>query len=326
MKTTIVRTAAALAFALSFASLHAAAQNYPERSIRLIIPYAPGGTTDILGRTIAQKLSEAFGQTVVPDNRAGAGGNVGAEIAAKSPGDGYTLLLAPVSPMAINVSLYGSKLRFDPTKDFTPLTLIAKVPLLLAVHPSVPASNVKQFIALAKSRPGKLTYGSSGNGSSNHMTGEMFKSVAGIDMVHIPYKGGAPSAVALMSGEIDMAVLQIPSGGPLVRSGRLRALAVSSANRSPALPEVPTIAESGLPGFEASSWYCIVAPAGVPKPIVTKLHTALVALLNSPEIRDRLAADGAVVETTTPEGLAAFVRSEITRWSKVVKASGAKLD
>lgn len=314
------------AAALVLAAQGAAAQNYPEKTIRLIIPYPPGGTTDILGRAIAQKLGEAFGQTVIPDNRAGAGGNVGSEIAAKSPGDGYTLLLAPVSPMAINVSLYGDKLKFNPEKDFTPLTLIAKVPLVLAIHPNVPVRNVKQFIALAKARPGKLTYGSSGNGSSNHLTGEMFKSAAGIDMVHIPYKGGAPASVALMSGELDMAVLQVPSVGVLVKAGRLRALAVSSPKRSVALPEVPTIAESGLPGFEATSWYCIVAPAGLPKPILTKLHAELVKLLNSPEIRDRLVAEGAAVETTTPEELMVFVRSEIARWSKAVKDSGAKLD
>jgi tripartite-type tricarboxylate transporter receptor subunit TctC len=320
-----MKLAAGIAVA-ALAAQCAMAQNYPEKSIRLIVPYAPGGTTDILGRAIAQKLSQVFGQSVVADNRAGAGGNVGAEIAAKSPPDGYTLLLAPVSPMAINVSLYGSKLTFNPERDFTPLTLIAKVPLLLAVHPSVPAGSVKQFIALAKARPGKLTYGSSGNGSSNHLTGEMFKAAAGIDMVHIPYKGGAPAAIALMSGELDMAVLQVPSGGALVRSGRLRALAVSSPKRSPALPGVPTISESGLPGFEATSWYCIVAPAGVPKPIVTRLHTELVKILNSPEIRDRLIAEGADVETTTPEELMAYVRAEISKWAKAVKDSGAKLD
>jgi len=300
----ITAVLAAATIALAAAAQDAAAQNYPDKPIRLIIPYAPGGTTDILGRAIAQKLTEAFGQTVVPDNRAGAGGNLGSEIAAKSPGDGYTLLLAPVSPMAINVSLYGDKMKFNPEKDFTPLTLIAKVPLLLAVHPSVPARNIKQFIAIAKAQPGKLTYGSSGNGSSNHLTGEMFKSAAGI----------------------DMAVLQVPSAGVLVKAGRLRALGVSSPKRSVALPEVPTIAESGLPGFEATSWYCIVAPAGLPKPVVTKLHAALVKLLNSPEIRDRLVAEGAEVETTTPEELMVFVRSEIVRWSKAVKASGAKLD
>jgi tripartite-type tricarboxylate transporter receptor subunit TctC len=322
-----MRLAAGIAAAaIALAAQCAVAQNYPEKSIRLIIPYAPGGTTDILGRAIAQKLSEAFGQSVVPDNRAGAGGNVGSEIAAKSPPDGYTLLLAPVSPMAINVSLYGEKLKFNPEKDFTPLTLIAKVPLLLVVHPSVPAKNVRQFIALAKSRPGKLTYGSSGNGSSNHLTGEMFKSAAGIDVLHIPYKGGGPAAVALMSGELDMAVLQVPSAAVLVRAGRLRALAVSGAKRSVALPDVPTIAESGLPGFEATSWYCIVAPAGVPNPIITRLHSALMKILNSPGIRDRLIAEGANVETTTPEELMAFVRAEIPKWAKAVKDSGAKLD
>jgi tripartite-type tricarboxylate transporter receptor subunit TctC len=322
-----MRLAAGIASAaIAFVSQLAYAQKYPEKPIRFIAPYAPGGTTDLLTRAIAQKMTDALGVSVVADNRPGAGGNIGAEIAARSPPDGYTILLAPVSPMAINVSLYGNKMTFNPEKDFSPITLVAKVPLVLIVHPSVPVKNVKELIALAKAKPGQLNYGSAGNGSSNHLIGEMLKAAAKIDMLHIPYKGGGPAMVALMSGQLDMFVGQVPSTAPMVKSGRIRAIAISGAKRSPALPEVPTIAESGLPGFEATSWYCIVAPAGVPKPIITRLHSELIKILNTPDIRDRLIAEGADVETTTPEELMAFVRAEIPKWAKAVKDSGAKLD
>ncbi len=302
------------------------AQNFPERPIRFVAPYAPGGTTDLLTRAVAQKLTDALGVAVVVDNRPGAGGNIGAEIVAKSPPDGYTILMAPVSPMAINVSLYGAKLPFNPVKDFTPLTLVAKVPLVLIVHPSIPVRNVKDLVALAKTNPGKLTYGSAGNGSSNHLIGEMLKSAARIDMLHVPYKGGGPALVALLSGQLDLFIGQVPSTAPMVKAGRIRAVAISGAKRSPALPEVPTISESGLPGFEATSWYCIVAPAGMPKPIVARLHAELVKALNSADIRDRLIGEGANVETSTPDELMAFVRAEIPKWAKAVKDSGAKLD
>jgi len=322
-----MRLAAGVAIAaIAFVSQLANAQKYPEKTIRFIAPYAPGGTTDLLTRAIAQKMSDALGVPVVADNRPGAGGNIGAEIAAKSPPDGYTILLAPVSPMAINVSLYGDKMTFNPEKDFSPITLVAKVPLVLIVHPSVPVRNVRELIALAKAKPGQLNYGSAGNGSSNHLIGEMLKAAAGIDMLHIPYKGGGPAMVALMAGQLDMFVGQVPSTAPMVKSGRIRAIAISGARRSPALPDVPTISESGLPGFEATSWYCIVAPAGVPQPIITRLHSELIKILNTPEIRDRLIAEGADVETTTPEELMAFVRAEIPKWAKAVKDSGAKLD
>ena len=304
----------------------AAAENYPERPIRFVVPYAAGGTTDLLSRAIAQKLSEAIGQPVVPDNRPGAGGNVGAEIVAKSPPDGYTMLMAPVSPMAINVTLYGNKMTFNPEKDFAPITLVAKVPLVLVVHPSVPVKTLQELIALAKSKPGQLNYGSAGNGSSNHLVGEMLKTAAGIDIVHIPYRGGGPAMMAVVAGQIDMLVGQVPTVASMVNSGRLRAIAVSGAKRSPALPEVPTIAESGLPGFDATAWYSIVVPAGTPKPIIARLHTELVKILNSPDIRARLISEGADVETSTPEELAAFVRAEIPKWEKAVKDSGAKLD
>ena len=312
--------------AIALIAQPAIAQRYPEKSIRFIAPYAPGGATDLLTRTLAQKLTESLGQTVVADNRPGAGGNLGADIAAKSAPDGYTILLAPVSPMAINVTLYGKKLPFNPEKDFAPITLVAKVPLVIVVHPGVPAKTLQEFIALVKSRPGKMTYGSSGNGSSNHLTGAMLMSAAQLDMVHVPYKGGGPGMVALLGGEIDMMVAQIPSSRQLHLSGKVRALAISGARRSAALPDVPTMIEAGVPGFEATSWYCVVAPAGTPKLIIDKLNTEIVKALNTPEMRQRLADDGAEVESSTPAELARFVHSEIAKWAKAVKDSGARID
>jgi tripartite-type tricarboxylate transporter receptor subunit TctC len=317
---------AAAAIALGLSAFGAVAQTYPDKSIRFICPYAPGGTTDILTRAIAQKLSESMKQSVVVENRAGAGGNIGSEVAAKAPPDGYTILMAPVSPLAINPSLYGSKMPFNPQRDFQPLTLVAKVPLVLATHPVVPVKNVKELIAFAKARPGKLTYGSSGNGSSNHLIGEMFKAAAGVNIVHVPYKGSGPSIVALLSGELDMIVGQIPSVLSQVNAHRIRALAISGAKRSPAMRDVPTLNESGLPGFDATSWYAVVAPAGTPRPIVDRLHAELVKAINSSEVRGRLTDEGADIETTTPDALAQFVRSELDKWAKAVKVSGAKLD
>ncbi|MCX7138455.1 MAG: tripartite tricarboxylate transporter substrate binding protein [Proteobacteria bacterium] len=314
------------AAAIALVSYSALAQRYPEKTIRFIAPYAPGGSTDLLTRTLAQKLTEYLGQTVVADNRPGAGGNVGAEIAAKSAPDGYTILLAPVSPMAINVTLYGKKLPFNPEKDFAPITLVAKVPLVVVVNLAVPVKTLQEFIMLAKSRPGKMTYGSSGNGSSNHMTGAMLMSAAQLDMVHVPYKGGGPGMIALLGGEIDMMVAQIPSSRQLHMSGKVRALALSGAKRSAALPDVPTMIESGLPGFEATSWYCVVAPAGTPKAIIDRLHAEIVKALNTPEMRQRLADDGAEVESSTPAELARFVHAEIAKWAKAVKDSGARID
>ena len=314
------------AAAIALVSYSAFAQRYPEKTIRFIAPYAPGGSTDLLTRSLAQKLTEYLGQTVVEDNRPGAGGNVGAEIAAKAAPDGYTILLAPVSPMAINVTLYGKKLPFNPEKDFAPITLVAKVPLVIVVNLAVPAKTLQEFITLAKSRPGKMTYGSSGNGSSNHMTGAMLMSAAQLDMVHVPYKGGGPGMIALLGGEIDMMVAQIPSSRQLHMSGKVRALALSGAKRSAALPDVPTMIESGLPGFEATSWYCVVAPAGTPKAIIDRLNAEIVKALNTPEMRQRLADDGAEVESSTPAELARFVHAEIAKWAKAVKDSGARID
>ena len=317
---------AGVMMAFAFVSQWAAAQGYPEKTIRFIAPYAPGGSTDLLTRTLAQKLTVSLGQTVVADNRPGAGGNVGADIVAKAAPDGYTILLAPVSPMAINVSLYGKKLPFNPERDFAPITLVAKVPLVIVLNLGVPAKTLQEFIALAKSRPGKMTYGSSGNGSSNHLTGAMLMSAAQLDMVHVPYKGGAPGMVALLGGDVDMMVAQIPSSRQLHTSGKVRAVAVSGAKRSAALPDVPTMIESGLVGFEATSWYCVVAPAGTPKAIIERLNTEIVKALNTPEMRQRLADDGAEVEPSTPAELARFVHAEIAKWAKAVKDSGARID
>ena len=315
---------AALLIALMPASV--SAQRYPEKSIRFIAPYAPGGSTDLLARTLAQKLTDSLGQPVVADNRPGAGGNIGADIVAKSSADGYTILLAPVSPMAINVTLYGKKLPFNPEKDFAPITLVAKVPLVIVVNISSPAKTLQEFIALVKSRPGKMTYGSSGSGSSNHLTGAMLMSAAQLNMVHVPYKGGAPGMVALLSNEVDMMVAQIPSSKQLHTGGKVRALAISGAKRSSAMPDVPTMIESGLPGFDATSWYCVVAPAGTPKPIIDKLNAEIVKALNTAEMRLRLADEGAEIAPSTPDELARFVHAEIIKWGKAVRDSGAKVD
>ena len=315
-----------IAVSMALTSQLAAAQRYPEKSIRFIAPYAPGGSTDLLTRTLAQKLTDSLGQPVVADNRPGAGGNIGADIVAKSAPDGYTILLAPVSPMAINVTLYGKKLPFNPEKDFAPITLVAKVPLVIVVNVSSPAKTLQEFIALVKSRPGKMTYGSSGSGSSNHLTGAMLMSAAQLNMVHVPYKGGAPGMVALLSNEVDMMVAQIPSSKQLHTGGKVRALAISGAKRSPAMPDVPTMIESGLPGFDATSWYCVVAPAGTPKPIIDKLNAEIVKALNTAEMRLRLADEGAEIAPSTPDELARFVHAEIIKWGKAVRDSGAKVD
>ena len=305
---------------------HASAQKYPERPIRLIVQSPAGGTADLIARVIAQKLTETLGQSVVTDNRSGAAGTVSAEITAKAAPDGYTLLVGSVSLMAINVTLREGKLNYHPEKDFTHIALTGKVPLALSVLPAFPAKTLKELIAVAKSRPGTINYGSAGVGSSNHIVGEMLKTAAGIDMSHIPFQGGAPAMAALLANQIELYIGTVPTLTSMVKAGRLRAIAVSSAKRSPALPDVPTMGESGLPGFDTTSWFCVVGPAGMPRAIVTRLNTEIVKILHSPESRDRLIAAGVNVETTTPEGLSAFVRSEIQTMGKAVRASGAKVD
>ena len=302
------------------------AQKYPDRPIRLIAQSPAGGTADLIARVVAQKLGDVLGQSVVVDNRAGAAGIVSAEITAHAAPDGYTLLVVGPPPLSTSVTLREGKLTYNPEKDFTFITLTGKVPLALSVLPAFPAKTMKDFIAFAKAKPGYINYGSAGTGSTNHITGELLKTEAGIDMTHVPFKGGAPAMAALLGGQLEVYIATIPTIMPMVKVGRIRAIAVSSSKRSAALPEVPTMAESGVPGFEMTSWFCVLGPAGMPKPIVARLNTEIVNALNSSEARNRLVEAGVNVETTTPEELRTFVLAEIQKMRKVVKSSGAKVD
>jgi tripartite-type tricarboxylate transporter receptor subunit TctC len=301
----------------------AAAQQYPSKPIRLIVPFTPGGTTDILSRMVGQKLSESMGVQVVIDNRPGAAGNIGAELAAKAAPDGYTLLMGPSGTLAVNPSLY-AKLPFDPIRDFAPITLLAMVPSILVVHPSLPVKSVKELIAYAKSRPGQLNYGSSGAGGQPFLAVEYLKLMAGLNIVEIRYKGGAPLTTDLIAGEIALTITGIPTLLPHVKSGKLRALAVSSAKRSAAVPELPTISEAGLPGYDATAWYGLLAPAGTAPEIIAKLNTAAVTGIKQPDFAERLAAEGAETVGGTPEQFGEFIKAEILRWTKVIRAAGVK--
>ncbi|RYF18649.1 MAG: tripartite tricarboxylate transporter substrate binding protein [Comamonadaceae bacterium] len=310
----------------SFAALPAAAQaNYPAKPITIVVPFAAGGTTDILARVIGEALKKELGQPVVIDNRAGAGGNIGGALAAKAAADGYTLFMGTVGTHAINASLY-KKMPFDPIKDFAPLTRVAMVPNLLVAHPTRPYKTVQELVAYAKANPGKVTFGSSGNGSSIHLSGELFDSMAKVDMIHVPYKGSAPAVSDLIGGQIDIMFDNMPSAIQHVRSGRLKAIAVTTAKRSPELPNVPTIAEAGVPGYEATSWFGMFAPAATPAPIVTRLNTALVKVLSDADVKKKLAEQGAEPYAEKPEQFAEFIRKETAKWSQVVKASGASVD
>jgi tripartite-type tricarboxylate transporter receptor subunit TctC len=303
----------------------AIAQMYPTRPIRLISPYAPGGGSDTLARTIGPKLTESWGQPVIIENRPGAAGSLGAEAAARATPDGYTVLVTPSAVLAINPHIY-SRLRYDSVKDFAPITIATNSPYMLVVHPSIPAANVKELIAYARSRPGQLNYSSSGNGSSTHLAGVLFGQLAGIQLLHVPYKGAAPAIVDLLGGQIHMRFSSVVPVLPHVRAGRLRALGISSAKRYGPLPDVPTIGEAGLPGFVVDSWYGILAPAGTPQPIVIKLNTEIVRHLRSEELKTRMAADGAEVIASTPEELAKWLRDDLARWAKPVKDTGARAD
>ena len=301
-----------------------AAQQYPSRPIRLVVPFPPGGGTDTMARAIGPKLGEALGQQVVPENRGGAGATIGAEIAAKSPPDGYTLMLATITN-AIGATLY-TRLNYDLVRDFAPITQLATTPHILVVHPSVPVKSVKEFIAFAKARPGQLTYSSSGNGSAAHLAGELFNGLTGVKTVHVPYKGGGPSMIALVGGEVSLAFATMPSAINYVRAGRLRGLAVTTAKRSPSTPELPTIAETGVAGYEAGSWYGLSAPAGTPKDIIGRLHAETIKVVALPDVKERLFNAGFEVVTSSPEQFAEFTRTEIQKWGKLVKAAGLKVD
>ncbi len=298
---------------------------YPTKPIRLVVPFPPGGATDILARNVAQKLTEAWGQQVIVDNRPGAGGNIGSELVAKSAPDGYTLVMGTVGTHAINASLY-AKMPYDHVKDFVPVILVAGVPNVLVVNPSVPVNSVAELIAYAKANPGKLNFASSGNGTSIHLSGELFKVMAGVQITHIPYKGSAPALQDLLGGQVQLMFDNLPPSLPLIKAGKLRALAVTSATRAAALPDVPTMAEAGLPGFEASSWFGVLAPAGTPPAIVAKLNAEIGKWLASPDAKEKLLAQGANAAGGTPEDFAKHIQAETAKWAKVVKESGAKVD
>ena len=317
--------AAALAAALAVTPAFAQAPAYPTKPIRIVVPFPPGGATDILARAVAQHLTEVWGQSVIVDNRPGAGGNIGAELVAKATPDGYTLLMGTVGTHAINASLY-SKMPYDHVKDFAPIILVAAVPNVLEVNPALPVNSVTELIAYAKANPGKLNFASSGNGTSIHLSGELFKVMAGVDMTHVPYKGSAPALQDLIAGQVQLMFDNLPPSLPQIKAGKLRALAVTSATRAPALPDVPTVAEAGLPGFEASSWFGVLAPAGTPPAIVAKLNAEIARWLATPEAKEKLLAQGANAAGGAPDDFARHIASETTKWAKVVKASGAKVD
>jgi len=303
---------------------------WPTKPVKIVVPFAPGGTTDILARAVAPELSKAFGQPFIVDNRAGAAGNLGSDIVAKAPADGYTLLMGTVGTHAINKSLY-SKMPFDPQKDFAPITLVAGVPNVMVMNADkagkLGISNVADFVKYAKSYPGQFSMASSGSGTSIHLAGEMFKTQNGIFMVHIPYRGSGPALLDLISGNVDVMFDNLPSAIPHIKSGKLKAFAVTSAQRSAAMPELPTIEEAGkLKGFEASSWFGLLAPAGTPADVVLKLQQETAKALNSPAIKEKLLAQGAIPSGNTPQEFARFIDAEIGKWASVVKASGAKVD
>ena len=301
------------------------AQAYPTKSIRLVVPFPPGGSTDLFGRVTAQKLTEALGQQVQVDNRGGAGGNIGTEAVAKAPPDGYTLLLGHTGTLAINPALY-AKVPYDPIRDFSPVSLVALSSLVLVTHPSVPAKSVKELVALAKAKPGDVLYASGGSGTGTHLSAELFKSMAGINLVHIPYKGSGPAIIALLSGETSLLFTPIPAAVAQAKAGRLRALGVTSAQRSTALPEVPTIAESGLPGYESTLRFGVLTPAGASQSIINTLNQAIVKSMGSAEVRDQLAREGAEPLVSTPEEFRQFNVAELKKWAVIVKSSGAKAD
>jgi tripartite-type tricarboxylate transporter receptor subunit TctC len=319
--------AAACAASLLLAASGAAAQpaaGFPARPIHIVVTFTPGGAPDILARLIGDRLATTWGQPVLIDNKPGAGGNTGADFVAKAPADGLTIVVGTVGTHAINGALY-AKMPYDMVKDFAPITLLATTPNLLVVNNDVPAKTLPEFIALGK-REGKMTFASSGSGTSIHVSGELFKTMTGIDMTHIPYKGRATAIPHLLGGRVTMMFDNMPSSLPLVKEGKLRALGVTSAARSPAAPEIPTIAEQGLPGFEAVSWFALFAPAGTPRPIVDKLQAEVKKILAAPETVKKLAEIGLDTVGSSPDELAAYQRAEITKWAKVVKDSGAKVE
>jgi tripartite-type tricarboxylate transporter receptor subunit TctC len=298
---------------------------YPQKTVRLIVPFPPGGGNDVIARVVAQKLTDKWGQTVVVENRAGANGIVGLQALMQAPADGYTLAVGAAGPMAVNPSLY-AKLPYDPLKDFAPITNLVNFPLLLVTHPSVPAKTTRELVALAKAKPGQLTYASPGSGNSGHLAGELFNSMAGVQVIHIPYKGQGPAQTDLMAGQVNMLYSSIPSVINQVKSGQLTAIAVGSAKRLASIPDVPTISESGVPGYEAYSWVGLVAPAQTPPDIVRKIYRDVSEILKQRDVADKLNQQGALPIGDTPEEFTQYIRDEIAKWGKVVREANIKLD
>jgi len=320
-----MRMLAALFLALMACTSNAQSQAYPSKPIKLVVPYPAGGPLDTVARLLGQKVSESVKQPVIVENKAGAGGNIGAEAVAKSPPDGYTILMGAVATHAINPTLYAS-IPYDAAKDFIPVTQVASTPNVLVVNPSIPANDVREFIAYAKAHPGKLNFGSGSTGSAGHLAGELFKTMAGVDMTNVQYKGAAPAMNDLIGGQIQLMFDNLASSLAQVRAGRIRALAVTTAKRSALAPDLPTIAESGLPGFDINTWFGIFVPAGTPRAIVERLHAEFTRALAAPDVREKMLALGAEPVGNRPEEFAAYIRSEAAKYARVIRASGAKAD
>jgi len=315
---------ALIPFLAPAAPVRGAAQDYPGRPVRMVAAFAPGGSVDLVARLLAQKLTESWGQQVVVDNRPGAGGNVSAEIVARAPSDGHTIYICSAS-FVVNPSLY-ARISYDPVRDFAPVSLVSLVQNVLVAHPGLPARSVKELIALGKAKPGQIHYASTGSGTSGHLVMELFKSMTGIDLVHVPYKAIGQAQADLMGGQVSLWFPTAPGALPHIQAGRMRALAVAGAKRSPALPELSTVSEAGVPGFEASTWYAILAPANTPRHIVVKLNGEITKILRQPEVDERLTAMGIEIVGGSPDDLARHIRSEIPKWARVVKQSGARVD
>jgi tripartite-type tricarboxylate transporter receptor subunit TctC len=316
----------ALALALCTAAAAACAQpRYPEKPVRIIVPSTPAGVLDNVARTLALRLADRLGQQIVIENKGGAGGNIGAEAAARSPADGYTLFIGFNATHGANLALFG-KLAYDPVADFAPISLLAAVPNIISAHPAVPVKSLAELVALARSQPGKLSYASSGNGTSTHLAAELFKAAAGIDLLHIPYKGSSPAVADVIAGQVPVLVDSVSSSTAHVKAGKLKALATTSPKRLSVLPDLPTVAESGFPGFHSTAWVGLLAPAGTPRPVIERLHAAVIEVMALPETRERMAAFGAEITTSTPEEFAAHIHSEMTRLGKVVRDANIKVN
>lgn len=321
----VLRLAGFAALAGTLPAPAGAQSGYPSRPVTLVVPFPAGGSTDLVARIIAERMTTALGQQMVVENRGGAGGNLGSAAVAKAEPDGYTILMGTVSTHALNALVY-KKIPYDPVKDFAPVSLLVVVPNVLVVNPSFPARSVKELIELLKANPGKYSYASSGNGTPLHLSGELFKSMAGVEMEHIPYKGAGPALIDVIGGHVPIMFDNLPSSTEFIRSGKLRGLAVTTAQRAPSMPELPTVAESGLPGYETYTWNALFAPPGTPKPIIDRLNAAGREAVADPTVQAKLRDVGASVVGSTPEALAAHVKAELAKWAPVVKASGAQLD